>query len=89
VYDKLFEVRQFFKESLERLSGEELERFKDLYSIMTVDRGQMMAMDMMSPGRFVCFRDWINRDFYYMVDRDTLLKFLVLGMGGAAQNDPS
>jgi hypothetical protein len=34
VDDKLFGARQFFKESLERLSGEELERFVDRYSIL-------------------------------------------------------
>lgn len=87
--DKLFGARQFFKESLERLSGEELERFVDRYSILRADRGQMMALDMMSPGRFVCFRDWIDRDFYYLVDGDMLLKVLVLGMDAPAQNDPS
>ena len=87
--DKLWEVRQHFRTMLEQLSGEDLDAFIDLHGIVRADRGQMMAFDMMAPGKFVCFRDWIDRDFYYLVDRDSLMKFLVLGGLGSAQNSPS
>lgn len=87
--DKLWEARQHFRTMLEQLSGEDLDAFIDLHGIVRADRGQMMAFDMMAPGRFVCFRDWIDRDFYYLVDRDSLMKFLVLGGLGSAQNSPS